>query len=189
MEPSFRITGVAVTRIGSLRRWGCKLAYGGTGPYPLPPVRDGRTPSPPDASAHGAYWGGLAPRLERSFLRHAAGSQHLVGDVEAHAEVVDEVEKREGPEDGIWIRHLDEDRDVAEQPERGERQGKPTEGACARRVNVPDGYEDQERAEEQYRADRGCSEVEDDEVERRYIPVAREAQEEVICLGAVACLG
>src|SRR5918994_4913133 len=154
MRLSFRITAVAGTRIESFRRQGCKLAYGGTDPYPFP-ARSRQL----DARARlmlrcvSLLGCGLPLRLERCFLRHAAGLEHLPGDVETHAEVVDEVQERESPEDGIWVRHLDEDRDVAEQPERGERQGELAKGSCARRVNVPDGYEDQERADEQDRAD------------------------------------
>src|SRR5215210_941098 len=122
-------------------------------------------------------------------LRRAASLEHLPGDVEAHAEVVDEVEEREGLEDRVGVRHLDEDGDVTQQPERRQRQGDLAEGDRARRVDVPDGDEDQQRADEQQRADGAGAEVEDDYVERSYVPVAREAQEEMVGLGAVSRLG
>src|SRR5918994_5040001 len=190
MKSSFLTTIVARIRIEPFRRQGCKLAYGGTGSCTFSAHTRQQNARVCLMFRHVArFFGGLPLRLERGFLRHAAGFEHLPGDVEAYAEVVDEVEEREGPKDGIWIRHLDEDGDVAEKPERGERQGELAEGACARRVDVPDGYEDQERADEQYCADGGCSKVEDDEVERRYVPIAREAQEEVVRLGIVPGLG
>src|SRR5215210_565156 len=120
--------------------------------------------------------------LASGFLRRAASLEHLPGDVEAHAEVVDEVEEREGLEDGVGVRHLDEDGDVTQQPERRQRQGDLAEGDRARGVDVPDGDEDQQRADEQQRADGAGAEVEDDYVERSYVPVAREAQEEMVGL-------
>src|SRR5918998_6634068 len=68
----------------------------------------------------------------------AALFEQLAGEVEAEAEVVEEIEDREAQDQGVGVGHLQQDRRVAHQPERGERERELVEGDRARRVDVAD---------------------------------------------------
>ena len=51
---------------------------------------------------------------------HAAGFEHLGGEIEAEAEIVGEVGEGEVQDQGVGFWHLEEDGGVAREPERGE---------------------------------------------------------------------
>ena len=109
-----------------------------------------------------------------------AGFEQLAREVEAEAEVVDEVEDGEGQDRGIRVGHLPEYRGVAREPQGCEGQGELAEGDRARRVDVADRYEDQERAGHEHGGEHQRAWMEDDGVEGDDVEVAGEAEEVVV---------
>src|SRR5215211_7315524 len=120
--------------------------------------------------------------LLRGLLFQAPGLEQLAGEVETEAEVVDEVEDGEGQNKGVGFRHLPEYRGVACEPHGRERQGELAKGDRARRVDVADRDEDQERAGHEHGGEHKGAWMEDDGVEGDDVEVAWEA-EEVVVLG------
>src|SRR4028119_461327 len=96
---------------------------------------------------------GLTP-LALGLLLQATGFEHLGREVEAQAEVVEEVEEGEGQDQGVRVGHLPEDRGVAPEPERGEGEREPPEDHGARRVDVAYRHEDEEGADHEHRRQR-----------------------------------
>src|SRR5687767_894863 len=113
-------------------------------------------------------------------LLGAASFEQLTREVEAEAEVVDEVEDGEGQNKGVGVGHLPEYRCVARQPQGGERQGELAEGDRARRVDVADRDEDQERAGHEHGGEHQRAGMKDDGVEGDDVEVAWEAEEVMI---------
>src|SRR4028118_995831 len=117
---------------------------------------------------------GRSVLLRFAFLG-AAGFEQFAREVEAEAEVIDEVEDGEGQDAGVGVGHLPEYDGVAREPEGRERQGELAEGDGAGGVEVTDRDEDQKRAGDEYGGENQWAGVKDDGVEGHDVEVAREA--------------